>query len=193
MDINTGMQLLLASLWLVGILAGSYLFLRTRLGQAFRAGLGWLVILMLLIAGYGLWEEIRSSGWQVRQTQAADGRIEIPRSRDGHFFVTLIVNDTPVRFLVDTGASGIVLTLEDAQRAGLPVDNLVYSGRAQTANGLVRTAPVRLRQIRVGNVVDRRLWASVNEGEMSTSLLGMSYLRRWTRMEITRDNLILVR
>jgi aspartyl protease family protein len=107
--------------------------------------------------------------------------------------MTLDINDVPVKFVVDTGASDMVLTLKDAERVGLNRADLQFFGRAMTANGEVRIAPVRLDKVSVGGLSDMRVSASVNEGEMTQSLLGMSYLQRWDRIEIVGDELILTR
>jgi aspartyl protease family protein len=117
----------------------------------------------------------------------------VPRSPDGHYYLTLDVNDMPVRFVLDTGATSIVLTQADARRAGIDPGALAYTGRASTANGTVRTAAVRLETIALGPVVDRQVPAVVNEGEMQQSLLGMSYLQRWGSIEIAGGALTLTR
>ena len=98
-----------------------------------------------------------------------------------------------MNFVVDTGATGIVLTLDDARAAGIDTSNLAYVGRALTANGEVRTAPVVLETISVGPLNDSRIRATVNEGEMEQSLLGMDYLQRFSSVEISGGKLILTR
>ena len=61
----------------------------------------------------------------------ADARIEVPRSNDGHYHLTLDVNGTPVDFMVDTGASGVVLSQnEPGEFSGLPVEVYVIQGIA---------------------------------------------------------------
>ena len=90
-----------------------------------------------------------------------------------------------MRFVVDTGASDIVLSKADAGRIGIDPEELNYLGRAATANGETRTAFVKLDEIVVGNAVDHNVSAVVNEGAMSQSLLGMGYLQRWGRIEIS--------
>src|SRR6266852_3374324 len=70
--------------------------------------------------------------------------------RAGHFLLAAAVNGSAVRFLVDTGASYVTLTPEDARAAGIRTGDLRFSGRAATANGEVRVAPVVLREIRLG-------------------------------------------
>ena len=66
--------------------------------------------------------------------------MEVPRSADGHYYLTMEVNGAPIRFVVDTGATELVLSRADAERAGIDTGGLIYSGRAFTANGMVETA-----------------------------------------------------
>ncbi|MCE8471200.1 TIGR02281 family clan AA aspartic protease, partial [Rhodovulum sulfidophilum] len=120
-------------------------------------------------------------------------RIEVPRAPDGHYYMTVEVNGTPLHFVVDTGATDVVLTRKDAARVGLDPEDLQYFGEAHTANGTVRTAPVRLDTVAIGPIVDRNLRAFVNAGEMHDSLLGMAYLNRFERIEFVRDRMILTR
>jgi aspartyl protease family protein len=96
----------------------------------------------------------------------------------GHFYLEAEANGTPVRFLVDTGASLVALTLEDARAAGLDPATLSYSAVMSTANGTARAAPVRLRSLRLGQLELEDVNAVVMERPMAVSLLGMSFLER---------------
>ncbi|MBO9408213.1 TIGR02281 family clan AA aspartic protease [Shimia sp. R9_1] len=166
---------------------------RLALGQTLRNAAIWVLIFLGAIAVAGMWEDIRSTV-RPMQTVLDDGsRIEIPRSNDGHYYATLRLNGANVDFVVDTGASEIVLSKADARRAGLDPDNLAYWGRAMTANGEVRIAPVWIEEISLGDFTDRDVRATVNEGEMPQSLLGMSYLQRYTQITIAGNRLILTR
>jgi aspartyl protease family protein len=148
----------------------------------------WGMIFVGLIAGYGLWSDIRP---QILPFQNAEGdRIEVRRSGDGHFYLTLLVQGTKVRFLVDTGASNVVLSADDAKRLGIRTDGLSWIGEASTANGIVRIARVTLSDVRLGEVAESRLPAYVTDGAMQVSLLGMDFLRHW-RLEIDGDRMIL--
>lgn len=166
---------------------------RINLGQTLRYGAIWALIFLGAIAVVGMWEDIRSTVKPTQVVMADEGRVEIPRSNDGHYYATLSVNGADVLFVVDTGATDVVLTQADASRAGLDPENLPYFGRAMTANGEVRIAPVRLDEVALGGYVDRNVRASVNEGEMSQSLLGMTYLQRFDQITITGSKLILTR
>ena len=109
----------------------------------------------------------------------------------GHFLVEAVVNGEPVDFMVDTGASHIILTLDDARRVGFRPANLQFSQRFQSANGPVPAAPVELRELRVGQLRLFDVEASVNAGPLPISLLGMSFLRQLTSYEVARGRLIL--
>ena len=116
-----------------------------------------------------------------------------PQARDGHYYLTARVNGQQVLFVVDTGATDIVMSRQDAERVGIDPDGLVYSGRAGTANGIVGTAQTTVGELSVGGITDRNITVWVNEGEMNTSLLGMAYLRRFERIEIADNMLVLER
>ncbi|WP_417524124.1 retropepsin-like aspartic protease family protein [Marinovum sp.] len=166
---------------------------RNSLGKMLQHAALWGLIFLGAIAAVGLWGDIRQTVMPRQAVFSDQGRIEVPRSPDGHYYLTLEVNGHPTRFVVDTGASSIVLLEEDARAAGIDPARLRYSGTAMTANGAVRTARVVLDEIGLEDMIDRRVTAFVNEGEMAESLLGMSYLQRFDRLEITGGRLILER
>ncbi len=163
---------------------------RGRMGQALRTALAWGMIFVGLMAGFGLWQDLRTEIAPLQQISA--GRIEVPRAPDGHYYLTLEIGGTPVQFMADTGATNVVLSKPDAERLGIDPDGLAYIGEANTANGIVRTARVRLRDVALGDIRDDSLSAWVNDGEMFGSLLGMDYLGRF-RIEIDGDRMILTR
>jgi len=108
----------------------------------------------------------------------------------GHVALTALVNGAPVRFLVDTGASRVTLTAEDARAAGVDRGGLVFNQRSQTANGLAREAPVTLRELRIEQLSIDNVSAAVNEN-LTMSLLGMSFLRRLKSFEM-RDGALTI-
>ncbi|WP_026198447.1 retropepsin-like aspartic protease family protein [Wenxinia marina] len=181
-------------LGLLGAAIAGYYFAshRGNLGPTLRALMLWALIFVGVIAAYGMWSDIRGTVAPGQQL-LADGRIEAPLGRDGHYHLTADVNGVPVKFVVDTGASEIVLSREDAARVGLDPATLDYWGAAQTANGMVRTAPVQLDEIRLGPIVDDGVAAVVNDGNLDFSLLGMGYLNRFAHIEISGGRLILTR
>ena len=93
--------------------------------------------------------------------------------------------------MIDTGASDVVLSPADAERLGLRPDRLRFTGRASTANGEVAFAPVRLREIRIGQLTRHDLDVVVNRSPMPFSLLGMSFLASLEGWEARGDRLML--
>ena len=113
-----------------------------------------------------------------------------PADRLGHVALTAMVNGTPVRFLVDTGASRVTLTPEAARSAGIDLGQLAFNQRTITANGLAREAPVTLREIRIEQPSIDNVPAAVNEN-LRISLLGMTFLRRLKSFEMREGALTL--
>lgn len=153
----------------------------------------WALIFLGTIAGYGLWNDIKGTVNPSQTVFDAEGRIELPRERDGHFYLEAELNGTKVNFVIDTGATDVVLTRRDARRIGIEDTDLNFSMVARTANGEVRTAAIQLNEIRIGEIVDHGIWVMVNGGELDISLLGMAYLERFARIEIVGNKLILTR
>ena len=170
----------LAYLALLLLAVGGYFVAQARrnLGRTAQQAAIWVFIFIGVIVAYGLWGDLRRTVLPEQTRVVGDG-IEVAASDDGHYYLTAEVNGARVLFVVDTGASQIVLTARDAERAGLDPAGLGYFGSAQTANGIVRTAPVRLERFTLGPFEDRNLPAVVNAGDLDTSLLGMSYLGRY--------------
>ena len=181
-------------LLLLGAALAFWFFIQNRdsLNRKLQQAALWALIFVGAMAAYGLWDDISRSSLTAR-ISAETGEITVPRSADGHYYLTLQVNDTPIRFVVDTGATDMVLTRADAVTAGVDPGDQGFSGRARTANGTVRVAPVRLDTVAIGPVQDRNVRASVNDGEMDTSLLGMTYLHRFSSIQITNGEMILSR
>lgn len=165
---------------------------RKNMGKMAQQAAIWALIFIGVIGGYGLWEDI-SNDVNPRQAIVDDSTVAIPRSPDGHYYLTLDINDKPIRFVIDTGASQVVLSQNDAQRLGIDPATLNFSGAANTANGVVRTAPVVLDQVRLGAITDQSIPAVVNGGAMDASLLGMTYLGLYSRIEISNGQLVLNR
>jgi aspartyl protease family protein len=110
----------------------------------------------------------------------------------GHFIVHPTLDGRRVRMLVDTGASLVTLSHEDAQLAGIRVSGRDFTRAIATANGTVQAAPVRIREMRVGDIVVYDVEALVlPQGRLGTSLLGMSFLRRLGGFEISQGRLTL--
>ncbi len=126
-----------------------------------------------------------------RSVRVEGENIIINISEDGHFYINLMVNDSKILFMIDTGASDLVLSKSDAIKVGINLNNLNFNKTYQTANGISWGASIILKQIQIGNIKFYNVNASVNQGDMGSSLLGMSFLRQFHRYEFFRDKLIL--
>ncbi|MBM7067491.1 TIGR02281 family clan AA aspartic protease [Actibacterium sp. 188UL27-1] len=180
---------------LLGTVIASYFFMsgRQNLSKTAQQAAIWGLIFVGVIVGYGLWNDL-SNTVNPRQASFDNGeRIEVPLGNDGHYHLTLNINGQPIDFVVDTGATDLVLSKQDARRAGLNPDTLRYDGVAGTANGRVETARVRLEEVELGGITETGVSAVVNGGELDISLLGMTYLSRWARVEFGGNRMVLTR
>jgi len=171
---------------------------RERLTQALIAAALWVGLALILIVGYSYRFELRDVGERVLAELVpghviTHGRsVEVARAFNGDFDVTAQVNGTRIVMALDTGASSVVLTLDDARAAGLPIEVLSYTANIDTANGRTRAAPVTLDRIAIGGLVERSVAALVAQpGQLKTSLLGMSFLNRLQSWEVRGDRLLL--
>jgi aspartyl protease family protein len=120
------------------------------------------------------------------------GTVTLPAGEFGHFLTEAEINGRDVGVMVDTGASLVALTYDDAERAGIFVRPSDFTHRAQTANGVARVAPVTIPRIRIGDVTVRNVDAVVSErGASNRTLLGMSFLGRLSRVEMRGSTLLL--
>ncbi|MTH79505.1 retropepsin-like aspartic protease family protein [Paracoccus aestuariivivens] len=185
----------LAYLVLLLIAIGGFLLveLRGQPGRTLRLAAAWAMIFLGVIAIVGIWGEIRQT--VAPQARMVDNdRIEVPLGDDGHFHLIAEVNGSPIRFVVDTGATTIALGQSDARKAGIDTDSLGYVGEARTANGNVQTATVTLDTVAVGDDIhDTDVPALVLRSDLDMSLMGMSYLSRFARVSIEGNLLILER
>ncbi|HMV18484.1 MAG TPA: TIGR02281 family clan AA aspartic protease [Zoogloea sp.] len=127
---------------------------------------------------------VGQSAVRVGGETSGGGTVELQADRAGHFLTYGTVNGAQVNFLVDTGASLIVLGRSDAIRAGIDYKK-GEPAQSITANGVARTWIVMLDSVRVGNVTQRNVRASIHGEDLPVALLGMSFLNR---MEMRRDN-----
>ena len=119
----------------------------------------------------------------------ARGSGAVAKGPDGHFWADAEVNGKPVHFLVDTGATAVALTPEDAERLGFKAKDLEYGYDVTTAGGGTRAAAVTLASVSINGARLDNVQALVVSDGLDVSLLGMSYLGRLTRFEATRNTL----
>jgi aspartyl protease family protein len=122
---------------------------------------------------------------------AASNALVLRADRLGHFVVDGAVNGAPTRFLVDTGASYVSLGIDAAVAAGIGRGTLRFSQRVQTANGIAMAAPVKLREVRIGQLVVTDVPAVVLDRPLGVALLGTSFLTRLDGYEMRDGELFL--
>jgi aspartyl protease family protein len=143
-------------------------------------------------AGLRRAETVRAAPFDASDDDPAMGQAaQVAKSSDGHYWAEGQVNGRAVRFLVDTGATAVALTAEDARRLGFEPKDLDYAYQVTTANGQARAAEVKLASVSVAGARVDGVDALVIEKGLPASLLGMTYLGRLSRFEATRTSLIL--
>jgi len=156
-----------------------------------------VVSLMVVGGGFGFLDGTKPGAKQPiaskASPRASSGGYEmsIPAGANGHFVVNAFANGRAVKFLVDTGASGILLSEEDAKRVGIQPNSLTYDVGVQTANGAIQVARTTVREIRIGDLTVNNMEVWITRAPMSISLLGMTFLRRLDSYEARADQLIL--
>jgi aspartyl protease family protein len=183
---------------LIFLAAAVLTLFRERFAQAIISAVLWVVVGLLLVIGYSYRFELGDVADRVLAELIpghviSHGRtVEVARTGAGDFAIAADVNGARVHMVLDTGASSVVLTQEDAKAAGLPIALLDYTVSIDTANGRTRAAPVTLDHIAVGGLDERAVDALVVQpGQLQTSLLGMSFLNRLQSWQVVGDRLVL--
>lgn len=190
-------QLAYGILLLTLLTSGIAVAAHTRIKEVVKSALAWIAIGLALVTLYTYQDGFKALAQNMlfaidpSQPRIENGKVTIRENSNGHFTASAEVNGARVRFLVDTGASEVVLTKADARNAGIDVDNLDYTMPVSTANGMTMVAPVRLKGIRIGTITVKDVRADVAGNGLDYSLLGMSYLRRLSSYEVSHHTLIL--
>jgi aspartyl protease family protein len=172
---------------------------RGRPSSRWRFGGIWAGVIVLLILAYSFRFELgHLSGRLVGEllpfaavtTEA--GAIRLRAQRDGHYYIDAAVDGREIRFLVDTGASIVVLSPADAKRLGIKLTPADFSRRMRTAGGIVRGAPIVIRNLELGTIHLSNVSAVINEAAMAHSLLGVSALEKLGSYEV-RDGTLTLR
>lgn len=186
---------ILAYLALLLLIVGGSMVIsnRSHLNKTLQQLAIWGLIIVGMVGAYSLRDRFEAIVYPQRPVVSNAGTVSFTRARDGHFYAEVTVNSKKIEFVIDTGASDIVLSEADAELLGFRLSELIYSGRANTANGTVSIARVTLDTITLGRFTDRNIRATVNGGELDTSLLGMRYLSRFHKIEIMGSTMTLTR
>ena len=183
--------------WLVILVGSVVVHFGTNFGKAVKYLALWIGIGSTVFIGYSLKDDFIDFGAKLKAElvphsgNKIGNKIEFKSQRGGHFVVAALVDGVKIKFLVDTGATDVVLNSGDAMRLGLNFKQLSFDKIYQTANGIVRGAPVKLGRIKIGPIEITNVRASVNGADMTNSLLGMSFLSRIGGYEVIGDRLTL--
>lgn len=201
LDTNSFASLVYFSALLLLIGGGVYAMFYGRLQEALKSVAIWLGIAAVLALIYTYRGDIGRvmdrvftavTPTDALVTGSITPAASVTRAPAGEFNLLARVNNAELVMLVDTGASSVVLTVEDARAAGLPVDLLKYDVTIQTAKGRGHAASVVIDKITVGGITERRVPALVAQpGQLQSSLLGMSFLSRLESFEVRGERLVL--
>lgn len=123
----------------------------------------------------------------------SDRAVALEADARGHFSADAVINGRSIEVFVDTGATTIALNEATARRLGISPARSEFVLPISTANGVIQAAPVRLAEVRLGGISVRDVGAVVVPGNvLAANLLGMSFLSRLSKFELSGDRLILV-
>jgi len=158
----------------------------------------WVGVVAVLALGYTFRGDLLETALRVRgellpaYAQAAGPHtLVVGQGEGGHYYIMGAVNGAPVRFLIDTGASDIVLDPADAARAGIDVASLDYGRLYGTANGTGHGATIAVEHLTVGPIAFAEVPVSINRAPMGASLLGMTFLQRLDAFEVRGGRMFL--
>ncbi|MDX8483117.1 TIGR02281 family clan AA aspartic protease [Mesorhizobium sp. VK24D] len=171
-------------------------------GMARNLGI-WAAIVLALIAAYQYRYELQDVASRVTAglvpgsplalgVDNGHATVTLDKADNGHFEARILVNGSPVRAVVDTGATSTVLTAEDAQAAGFNPAALSFTVDVSTANGMARAATVRTDEVAIGGIVRKDMSVMVAApGMLEQSLLGMNFIGSLSGFDVRGDRMVL--
>ena len=191
-------RLIQAVTLIVLIGAGLVFSPRLNLKGALKYIVIWGLIGLAVFTAYAFRGEFNQIGARIsgellpsQAVETGQGEITIRRGSDGHFHLSADVNGTSIRFLVDTGASVVTLSRQDAGRTGFIVNDLEFTQQYQTANGTAWGARIRLDRISAGPIQVDGIRAAILDSEIGSSLLGLSFLDKLSEVSVQGDTMTL--
>lgn len=174
---------MISSLVIVAAILVSIFQRKINISQVAKSVMAWGAIGIVLMVGYAfrhdmgaIKDRLTSSIYPASGTVNDNGEVRFEVAEDGHYYVLAKVNGVDIKFMLDTGASRVVINQRDAKRLGLDQKDLSYTNQSSTANGTVWSAPVTLESVTVADKTLNNIPASVSQSDLNISLLGMSYL-----------------
>ena len=157
----------------------------------------WLLISLLLLVLYSYKGELKGVKERVLATLFIgsvvdqDNVLIVQKSKDRHFYINVKLNGAEVRFLVDTGATSVSLTKEDAAKVGIEIDELNFDIKTYTASGISKSAKTNVKSIEIGGYRTGPHPVLVMSGNSDISLLGITFLQEFRYYKFEGDRLYL--
>ena len=190
-------HLIYLTVLLLVIGGGAALTNRRRWKQNLKYATWWVVIFLVIMVGHTykdvlLDSKLASELIPGSTTIQGDGSITLNARADGHFYINARINGKKTRFLIDTGASDIMLTQKAADRIGLVIADGATKRIYSTASGTSSGLEVNIKQMHIGNMTLQNATAYVNQGNSSTNLLGQSFMNRLSSYSVENGRMTLV-
>jgi len=163
----------------------------------------WAIIVLALVAGYQYRYELQDIASRVTAglvpgsplalgVEDGHATVTLDKADNGHFEARIMINGAAIRTVVDTGATSIVLSAEDARAAGFDLDRLSFTIPVSTANGMARAATVRTDTVSIGDIVRKDMTVMVAAPDaLGQSLLGMNFIGSLSGFDVRGDRMIL--
>ncbi len=166
--------------------------------EIIRTALAWVAIFAIFILGFSyqneilaVWNRVASEVTGANE-QVVDGdKLRIRQSADGHFWVTATVNEHPVRFLIDSGATTTAMTLQTARDARIEISGSAFPVVLTTANGSVSAQRGTIQSLRIGSMVARELPVVVAEEFGDSNVIGMNFLSKLRSWRVEGTEMVL--
>ncbi|WP_378950562.1 TIGR02281 family clan AA aspartic protease [Mesorhizobium sp. ANAO-SY3R2] len=184
------------------VIGASVLGRRVPWSDSLRSIAMWLLIALVLVAGYQFRYELQDVASRVTaglvpgsplSAMDSDGRatVTLDKLSNGHFGARLSINGATIDAMVDTGATTTVLTLADARKAGFDLDQLSFTIPVSTANGIAHAARVTAGTVELGAIERKNLPMLVADQGLRQSLLGMNFIGSLSGFDVRGDRMIL--
>lgn len=188
-------SIVVLTMLIAGIISRKDIALR----QVFKYCILWLILGLFVIALYSYRFEFSDFKQRMMSSinpskpilDKENKQIIIKISDDGHYYLQALVNGQKITFMIDTGASSVAISQDDAKTIGIDTKKLNYNQRYQTANGISFGASVNLESIDIDGYKISNVKASVTPNLVGASLFGMSALKKFSSYQFSQDTLTL--